>query len=46
MLTAGNLVENAINEITDIYELQTVCGNIFSTPLANFEGKTISDFAS
>jgi len=36
-MTRGELVETAINEITDIYELQEVCGNIFSTPLAMCE---------
>lgn len=45
-MTRSDLVETAVNEITDIYELQEVCGNIFSTPLANLEGKTVADFSS
>jgi len=38
------LVEDAINKITDIYELQEICGNIFSSLLPSLEGKTIFDF--
>lgn len=43
-MTKVELLENAVNNLEDKYEIKEVCHQISSTPLQNLEGKTVDDF--
>ena len=43
-MTKVELLETAVSDLDDKYEIKRVCENISSTPLQNLEGKTIADF--